>query len=164
MKATPELYLDIPLVPTDDEGGPEVRLRLERSEIAKGGFGYQANFTEDGHMMLSAGLGLNEPMFLWAYLHHVSAGAIALPACYAAVANLSLHQTALCVRAYNHKGGTDFAFKTWCDGGALFAGWGWIGLDAKLCIGSARFDEAAIAGMRRMVQDMVQGELKGVGK
>jgi len=154
------LYLDVPLVPTDDDGGPEIRLRLERAEIAKGGYGYQANLYEGGRMFLSAGLRYTEPMFFWVYLHHVSAGAIALPDRYATIAGLGLHQAALAAQAYNADGRSPFVFRAWCEGGALFVGWGWAAPDAPAApIHAARLDEAGLAGLRQMAQDMIDGEL-----
>ncbi len=153
--STATIYLDIPLIPTDDDGGPVIHLRLERAENAKG-YGYQANFYEDGEIFLSAGLRFTEPMFFWAYLHHVSAGAIALPDCYAALAGLGLHQTALDVQAYNADGRSPFEFRAWCDGGALFVGWGWAASDApRAPIHSARLDEAGLTALRQMAQDMI---------
>lgn len=159
MQASNALYLDLPLVATDDDGGPEIRLRLERAQNAKG-YGYQANFTEDGEIFLSAGLRFTEPMFFWCYLHHVSAGAIALPDGYAALAGLGLHQTALAVQAYNADGRSPFEFRAWCAGGALFVGWGWAGPDAPAApIHAARLDEAGLSSLRQMAQDMIESEL-----
>lgn len=140
MKATPEIYLDIPLVPTDDDGAPGIRLRLECAEIAKVGRVFMANLYEDGKVMLSARLGYTDQMFIWAYMHHV------------------LHRIALNVHAYNAKGDTDFSFYAWCDGGALFVGWGWR-VPAGSIIGRARLDESGLAGLRRMAQDMIETDL-----
>lgn len=151
MKDSYRLFLDIPLVQTLPDGGRAMCLRLEYAENAKG-FGYQANLYEGDRLVLSSGLRLMEALFFWVFLAHVSRGAIALPDGCAAVAGLDLHRTKLQARLYDAKGGTDFAFFAWCDAGALFLGWGWGGND--LPIASVRLDEAGLAALARLAQDM----------
>jgi len=147
MKA--EIFVEIPLTGCVEQAPENLTVRLQCTDISRGGLGFVFDLLKDGNTVLSAGMLAAESLFIELYLMHVTGR---ISSYQYPKKMLGAWKTKLSTRLYTNEGWTNGSGEIWVEDGAIWMGYGYAGQ----LVARARLDPAQLDGLTRLADAMEQ--------